>query len=106
MEGAVARGAGLLDHAIPGWTERIDVEVLNMRDMSTCVLGQLGGGWAENTMCILFSVEPLAWWRPDPLEDGWDDNYAIIGISADRFTLRRWAVDHGFDLNPDFAGHA
>jgi hypothetical protein len=103
LQRAVAKGAELLDHAMPGWAERVDPDILDMRLMSTCVLGQLGGGWAESTICVLFGADPTCWWRPDPLEDGWEDNYAIIGMPLGRTELRHWAVEHGLDLDTEDA---
>ena len=37
----VARGAALLDEKMPGWAERIDLNVLNLASSCRCVLGQL-----------------------------------------------------------------
>jgi hypothetical protein len=37
----VARGAALLDEKLPGWHERIDLEILDLSETSVCVLGQL-----------------------------------------------------------------
>jgi hypothetical protein len=37
----VAKGAALLDEKVPGWDQRIDLEILAMRGTCECVLGQL-----------------------------------------------------------------
>ena len=36
----VARGAAVLDEAVPGWDAHIDLAYLDMRHPSDCVLGQ------------------------------------------------------------------
>lgn len=37
----VARGAALLDRALPGWAQLIDLGKLDLSDTTMCVLGQL-----------------------------------------------------------------
>src|SRR5438067_9035019 len=101
---AVQRGAELLDGAVPGWAERVDTDGLDMRDMAVCVLGQLGDGWAESGLCIVFGLDSRGW-RPRGLaDDGWDDHYNLIDIPMDRSLLGAWTIAHGFDLDRELAG--
>lgn len=37
----VKRGAALLDEKRPGWADEIDLDLLNLRSCTTCVLGQV-----------------------------------------------------------------
>lgn len=41
IEQRVARGAELLNGLVPGWTERIDVNTLDIKLGDRCVLGQV-----------------------------------------------------------------
>ena len=43
LDPRVERGAALLDKRMPGWAERIDLEMFVLADCKRCVLGQLGG---------------------------------------------------------------
>ena len=38
----VARGAALLDEHLPGWTDEIDLDDLDLENPCLCVLGQVG----------------------------------------------------------------
>lgn len=40
-EQAVERGVAVLDAFVPGWVEMIDWEILDVRDIHDCVIGQL-----------------------------------------------------------------
>lgn len=41
----VASGAALLDMRLPGWSESINIETLNLQHSCLCVLGQLYGNF-------------------------------------------------------------
>ena len=40
---AVLCGAALLDVELPGWRSRVDVQALDMRSATSCIVGQLTG---------------------------------------------------------------
>lgn len=47
----IARGAALLDEEMPGWAEKISLEILDINDSEMCILAQLYGsfyGGGEN----------------------------------------------------------
>jgi hypothetical protein len=42
-----AAGAAFLDGQVPGWAKRVELATLNLADSCDCVLGQLGGDYAD-----------------------------------------------------------
>lgn len=68
------------------------------------MLGQIGGGRYEGGLCIVLGATPLGWRRPVLLEDGWDDDYAIVSAPMAPVELRAWAIGHGFDIEEELAG--
>ncbi len=46
----VARGAGWLDSALPGWHREIDLNRLILSSPCRCVLGQLWGDYADSPL--------------------------------------------------------
>lgn len=67
----VKRGVDLLDREIPNWRDKIDVEILNLRNTKKCIIGQL---YPDNTF---------------------DDALEFIGIDW------RIAGEYGFDVPLD-----
>lgn len=43
LDEAAARGAAELDRKLPGWTQMIDTDRLDVANSQTCIVGQLGG---------------------------------------------------------------
>lgn len=58
----VARGAAHLDHANPGWFQRIDVGTLTLSSCYSCTLGQLYGGFHQG-LAPLGLTFPEGQWR-------------------------------------------
>lgn len=53
---AAAVGAALLDRVEPGWAERVESERLDLRDVQTCVLGQVYGSFSEGSEVVFGAV--------------------------------------------------
>jgi hypothetical protein len=51
-----AAGAAFLDERRPGWAERIDLDTLALIDECYCVLGQLGGNYAQELSALGLSL--------------------------------------------------
>jgi hypothetical protein len=45
VEERVAKGMKLLDENVPNWTDKIDLETLELAYCGRCVIGQLFGGY-------------------------------------------------------------
>ena len=41
---AVSKGMNFLDEAMPGWHNKINLEILQINNGTTCIIGQLNGG--------------------------------------------------------------
>jgi hypothetical protein len=44
---SISEAAKLLDKALPGWENKINISTLNMKNYEDCLLGQLYGGYNE-----------------------------------------------------------
>jgi hypothetical protein len=55
MEEAVKRGAALLDRSEPGWSGKIDLETLDLKSHTSCVLGQLHGEYSIGLSSLMIS---------------------------------------------------
>jgi hypothetical protein len=60
----VARGAALLDETVPGWDQRIDLDLLDVDCCERCILGQL------------FASQATAW----PVSRGFGAGTVALGI--------------------------
>ena len=70
----VRRGVALLDEKVPGWHQRIDVDELDLRFCTTCIVGQLFG--------------PGSFWGPLRTLTG----LKVVGYDESR--------GYGFDVDP------
>lgn len=70
----VRRGVALLDEKVPGWHNRIDVDELDLRFCTTCIVGQLFG--------------PGSFWGPLRTLTG----LKVVGYDESR--------GYGFDVDP------
>ena len=73
----VARGAALLDQAVPGWAERVNLFALDMGSTCKDVLGQL---WADKA----------------ETDDPYEEALAALFPGVD-------PCEHGFDIGPRYA---
>jgi hypothetical protein len=69
----VSRGVSLLDKSLPGWRSKVDVDGLEMRLCTSCLLRQLFGDF--------------------------NDGLALLGLPDYGARAHRAAVSHGFDLD-------
>lgn len=53
----VARGARLLDEAVPDWTKRVALDALAMERCDRCVLGQVHGSYDRGIRTLFFAIE-------------------------------------------------
>lgn len=44
----VKTGAAFLDEKMPGWADKVDLNILELADCQKCVLGQLGGEFFQS----------------------------------------------------------
>jgi hypothetical protein len=64
------RGAQLLDLTAPGWHEQIDLDELNIRFRSQCVLAQTYGSYGAGTSALAiddYKAESYGFWVTSPL---------------------------------------
>lgn len=81
----VALGAAFLDEKLPGWVNRVALDLLNMAGSSRCVLGQLHpDGFWESAIAL------TGYTRPEP--GAFDHPDGFMGYGE----LREWAQEHGF----------
>ena len=83
-ETQIAAGAVLLDEQVPGWRERVNVDMLWMREVHQCILGQVTSGYWQG-------VEMLGLTE---LEDVVAHGFCISGSAQDEWgTLTREWVE-------------
>lgn len=52
FEKEVSRGIAFLDEHCPDWKNKIDLDTLDMKNCSYCVLGQVFGDWFKGKRCL------------------------------------------------------
>lgn len=52
LDAKVARGIALLDDRMPGWRQRIDLDLLDMSSCDFCILGQLFGDYDDGFVAL------------------------------------------------------
>jgi hypothetical protein len=114
---AVKRGAALLDVKLPGWWQRVDLEVLQLASTNQCVLGQL---FAVPTVmprwkaCGFSSPEEMAAEfhvpRFDCTELVCEANYAagkiLLGLNGEACIANGFLFHDRPDMNARMAGYA
>jgi hypothetical protein len=69
----VQREARVLDAAVPGWEERIDVDLLDMQRCKRCVLGQIFGDYRSGNVRYA-GIQRRRWaYRSSFAQDHWVD---------------------------------
>ncbi len=74
---AVDAGVAVLDQKNPGWRGQVDLDILDMHNTRSCVLGQLYGSYWDG-LEVLTGLH-------------WLDNGSQI---------RAWAIGHGLQVRP------
>lgn len=87
----VAAGAEWLDANYPGWADRVDIVLLDIRDCEDCVLGQLAGNYwhaplFSDIAATADDVPDGAPWHADPTaEDRAMRRSMPLGFCGDTF---------------------
>mgnify|MGYP001564744249 FL=1 len=80
----VERGAEVLDRVYPGWWRKIDLDRLDMKDCSDCLLGQLYGDYRSGLVKIGLPERPI--W--ESIEWGFDADVITL-VEDPNFSILR-----------------
>ena len=89
----VVAGAYWLDAKLPGWENKISLQLLNMRSCTECVLGQIWGSYSNCVESLLMDVpdQPMARMaRVVALTETWGFN--LMQSDAYTPTAHEWAM--------------
>lgn len=100
IEESVALGAALLDERLPGWSEQVEIEELNMVSGAYCVLGQVFGDYLDGVADLWESAMNDVHRTDLAIEHGFDteggnDDYELLRAEwTEQVARRRLAEQH------------